>query len=229
MSQKTHYSPVTKKIERCSGNCIYGEESVTTDSDGNEFVVMHSRDGESAVEFLGRVERYEEAAALDREGGVYGTFSKSEPEELKTIEDFEDKSNPAGAFALYNVNRIEDKIQAQNPHFEFEGGRNRAMLEYQYKGETGNYKDGRYTTSAVYDYDTGELKYGAISLDIQENSWDSHYSAGDAYYSEEEYTQALYRNGLIQENPNPEHDEDDEEESLGLRDHLEDEHGFSYY
>lgn len=229
MSQKTHYSPVTKKIERCSGNCIYGEESVTTDSDGNEFVVMHSRDGESAVEFLGRVERYEEAAALDREGGVYGTFSKSEPEELKTIEDFEDKSNPAGAFALYNVNRIEDKIQAQNPNFEFTGGRNKYMNEYQYAGKTGNYQDGRYSTVAIYDNDTGELTRATINVEVQENSWNDHYSAGEDYYTEEEYTLALYRNGLIEENPNPEHHEDDEEVSLDLRDHLADRYGSSYH
>lgn len=40
MSQILHYSPVTKNFERCTGNCKYGDNAVTTDSDGNEFRVL---------------------------------------------------------------------------------------------------------------------------------------------------------------------------------------------
>lgn len=74
----THYSPVTKSIERCTGNCIYGENSIATDDQGNEFQVIHSRPGESQESFLQRIEEYENAAVVERGGSIYGTILKDE-------------------------------------------------------------------------------------------------------------------------------------------------------
>lgn len=74
----THYSPVTKSIEPCTGNCVYGENSITTDDQGNEFQVIHSRPGETQESFLQRIEEYENAAIVERGGNVYGTVAKKE-------------------------------------------------------------------------------------------------------------------------------------------------------
>lgn len=72
----SHYSPVTKFIEKCTGDCAYGQNSTVT-VDGREFVVLHA---ESEQELMAKIENYEaaEAKRLAGASGFFGTRKKKE-------------------------------------------------------------------------------------------------------------------------------------------------------
>lgn len=75
----SHYSPVTKSIMPCTGNCKYGENAIEYDDQGNSFQVIHSREGETEAQFLQRIEEYEEAETIKRDGTLFGTIQRKAP------------------------------------------------------------------------------------------------------------------------------------------------------
>ncbi|WP_022873796.1 hypothetical protein [Nesterenkonia alba] len=65
---------MTKNIEKCTGDCAYGQNSTVVDENGHEFQVLHRHENETPEQFKARIEEYETAEAVKREGSAFGTL-----------------------------------------------------------------------------------------------------------------------------------------------------------
>lgn len=129
-----HYSPVTKFVEVCTGDCAYGQNS-TVNIDGREFVVLHA---DSEEELMAKIEHYEaaEAKRLDGAAGLFGTRKKKQ------------KKAPKGASAENHsahsrrVSAVEERIsdidseieQLEKRNQELDSQRNDAMQRAEEQG-----------------------------------------------------------------------------------------------
>lgn len=106
-----HYSPKTKMVERCTGDCLYGQNS-SISVDGREFVVLHA---DSEEELMAKIEHYEaaEAKKLGGDAGVFGTQKRTKKtehfshEQREQIRDYV-KSNAKPGHFQANLENIVD-------------------------------------------------------------------------------------------------------------------------